>query len=303
MKEEVKKDKNRLKEYIDTTGQLSSRKLKFGVWYLRHKILLGNIGLGILIAFCVLTVGFSLWKWGEYFFIGYWEDSRILGLEQIALFQNYEQLHPIFQAQDLRVTENRLFNTSGSRYDLFSVVENPNERWLAAIKYHFAFAGGETESRETILLPGSKRPVAYFGLESESFPSNMRLVIENVEWAAQDSHKIPDVVEYISARSLFLVDNLEFNSAGADSIAVPTVSFDLLNQTAFSYWEPVFYVELINANRVVGYIYLSFDKILSFETKPVDLRYFNEKAEFNNIRLIPIINYFDESVYIDPGQR
>ena len=298
-----KKPKDKLKEYIDTTGQLPNRQLKLGVWYLRHKILLARIGLGILISFCASTVGFSLWKWGEYFLVGYWEDNRRLGLGQIALFQNYEALHESFGARDLRVTENRLFNTTDRRYDLFAVVENPNARWVAKIKYRFVFADGATETRETVLLPAAQRPVAYFGLESESFPANLRLVIENIKWTAVDNHTVADMEEYLDARALFLVDNLAFNSVGENGLAVPALSFSLINQTAFGYWEPVFYVELLNGNRVVGYIYLFFDKIISFETKPVDLRYFNEKVAFDNIRLIPIINYFDESVYIEPGQK
>lgn len=296
----IEDKKNKINQYIDTTGQLSNRHLVLGTFYLKHKLLLQKIGTGFLIAWCVVFMGFSMWKWGEYLFFGYWQDQDYLA-RYAQSNQNYANIQNIYKAQDLKISDIRIFATSKDMYDLLANIENPNERWIAKVSYHFNYSGGETEVQTTTIMPLSKRPAAIFGVESNSFPSSVNFVIDTVEWKSVNAHEVSDVNVFLAERNLFSIDNFIISDPSLTGVSIPSISMDIVNQSAFSYWEPVFLVELINGQQVVGYIYLYFDKILSFSTESVELRYFNQNTQFSNIRLIPIIDYFDESKYIDPG--
>ncbi|MDP2692559.1 MAG: hypothetical protein Q8O88_02880 [bacterium] len=296
----LEEKKSKINEYVDTTGQLSSRHLMLGTWYLRHRQLFYEIGIGFLIAWCIVFVGYSSWKWGEYLIFGYWADQEYQ-LRDVQNTQNYSNIQSIYRAQDLQVSDVHMFITSEGMYDFTANIKNPNERWVAKVSYHFVYSGGESEPQIATVIPMSELPIIAFGIEIDSPPSNVNFVVDNIAWASVDAHKVPDVATFLSERNRFTIDNLLIEFPSLSGISVPSVSFDIANQSAFSYWGPVFFVELLNGSQVVGYINLYFDKIESFATESVTLRYFNSITEFSNIRIIPVINYFDDSIYIDPG--
>lgn len=291
--------KSKINEYIDTTSQFSGRQLRFGTWYLSHKVLLKEISLGILIAWCVVFVGFSFWKWGEYLFFGYWEDQENI-VRQSQDFQNYTNIQSVYKAKDLKILETRVFPTSKNLFDFVSNVENQNENWVATITFHYTYSGGETEMQTAVIMPLSKRPVAAFGVESKSFPAGMSFVLDKVKWSSISKHKIPNPINYLDERDNFVVDNLLITEPTLTGGQITSLSFDIINQSPYSFKESVFFVELLNGSQTVGYIYLYFDRFVSLQTENVKLNYFNETTDFNNIRIIPAINYFDDNIYIKP---
>ena len=50
-----KKSADKFSRYVDPTGELPNQELKLAKWYLKHKILLGQIGVDLLVAFIVLA--------------------------------------------------------------------------------------------------------------------------------------------------------------------------------------------------------------------------------------------------------
>ncbi|OGH59823.1 MAG: hypothetical protein A2725_02285 [Candidatus Magasanikbacteria bacterium RIFCSPHIGHO2_01_FULL_33_34] len=292
--------KSKIDQYVDTSGQFSSRQLKIGTWYLLHRELFREIFIGFLITLCVVFYGFGLWKWGEYLFFGYWNDQEYLA-KYTQTNQNYSSIQEIYKAQDLNVADVRVFATSENMYDFVASIQNPNERWIAKVTYHFVYSGIESQIETAIIIPLSKRPVALFGVESNAFPANTNFVIDNIEWESVDAHDVPDVKNFIAERNLFQADNFIVSDASLSGLSFPVISFDLINSSAFNYWEPVFLVELLNGSQVIGYVYLYFEKMAAFSTESVELRYFSQVAEFNNFRIIPIINFFDDNIYINPG--
>lgn len=292
--------KKKLPTYIDPTGELPSSQLELGAWYLRHKILLGQIGVGILIAFCAVTISFSLWGWGKYLLVDYTQDEQLF-LNQTLELQDYKNLQTSYGAEDLLVADTRVFRGASDMYDFVANITNPNERWVAKLKYHFDYTNGETDIAETVLLPGAKRPVAFFGHESNIFPSNIRFIIDEISWKSIDPHKIFDVASYANTRLMFSVDNFVFNSPEAKGILVPSINFDLYNDSAYNFWQGVFYIELLNGGQTVGYVFLSVDQFMVGEKRAIDLRYFGGNLNVTDIRLHPVIDVFDDNTFMDPN--
>ena len=298
----VKKPVDKLSKYSDPTGEFSNKQLRLGEWYLRHKIFLGKVGVGLLIAWSIITIGSSLVIWAKYLIFDYVSDEQMFA-RQVAEFQNYTALQANYGAQPLDIGSIQVYESAPDNYDFIAIARNPNLRWVATIDYHFVYGSGETPVATTELPPATERPIAVFGYGSEQFPSGARLVVDNIKWRNVNAHRVADPEQYLSERLSFDFDNFSFQRPNsADGISVQSLSFDLSNNSAYGFWSPVFYVVLKNGRQTVGMIYLLEDKFKAGETRKIDLRYFGETLSVSGIEVFPVVNIFDDSVFLNPGE-
>lgn len=295
-----KKDKkpDKLSQYIDPTGEFPNRELKMAEWYLRHKLLLRKIGLWALAGWCAITVIYSLSYWGYYFAFGYWQDQQMMAKQTVEL-ENYDNLKPLYQPQALSFGQTEIYNSVSEQLnDLVAQVTNPNGRWLAGVVYKFVYDNGETETARTVVFPKTVRPLTFFGLKS-SFPSNAKIVVEQVLWKRLNPHYYPDVDSFMKERLLFSIENFKFTPASRTQ-GVPTnkLEFDLKNNSAYSFWEADFYLELIDNGSRVGIIYLPVEKFKTGETRSLDVRSFVSGLLVSELALHPVMNIFDKEEYI-----
>lgn len=289
-----------LSRYVDPTGELTNRQLLFSEWYVKHQQLLGRIGLGCLIVFCVLTIGYSLFAWGHYFIFGYVEDQRQL-YEQRASFPNYTAMQSSYGAQELIVMDTDISEGAPGKFDFATRMKNPNDDFVATITYRYEWNGGETEEKKDILLPGDERPVVLFGYAGDS-PSNARISVQQIDWRRVNPHVVPDARAYISERIQFPVENVTYLQAdGLNDIPAHQITFDVKNQSAYSYWQGVFYIEFLENDVPTGVAYLALDRFRAGETRAVDIRSVAPTLSVTDVRLHPVINVFDPDVFLRPG--
>jgi hypothetical protein len=278
--------------------ELSNKYLTAGEWYLRHQIVIYKIGVSLLAAFCIATLGYSFFVWGEYLIYGYTQDKQ--AAERAVLTNpNYLERRSTFGWRDLSVSSVNVYQASAQKYDFVAMVKNPNERWTAHAKFKYSYGGGETKVAETVVLPGAEQPIIFFGAEAENLPTDVQLIFTQVKWSLPSAHEVPDVPAYIADKNNFLVDKFNY-LPGGEGGKLPILSFNLVNRSAFSYWRPVFYAALVSNDQVVGYQYLAFDSIKFGEVKPVNLAVTQTTARITGLRLYPAIDIFDNSVYIAP---
>lgn len=296
LKKDKKKDK--LSQYVDPTGELPTSELKIAEWYVKHKFLLKKIGTGILAAWCVATVGYSLAYWGYYFAFGYWQDEQMMARQAVEL-ENYDNLKPLYQPQALSFGQTEIYNSVSEQLnDLVVQVTNPNERWLAGVEYKFVYDNGETETVRTIVFPKTVRPLAYFGLKS-SFPSNAKIAVEQVVWKRLNPHYYPDVDSFMKERLKFSIENFKFTPASrTQGVPANKLEFDLKNNSAYGFWEADFYLELIDNGGRVGIIYFPVEKFKTGEVRNLDLRSFVSGISVSELALHPVMNIFDKEEYI-----
>lgn len=297
-----KKD-DKLHGYIDASGDLSNNQLKFGHWYVTNKRSLTLFGVGVLVALDIALVGYSLARWGHYLFVGYMEDVR-MHAAQVAEIPDYTIIQANSSAQPLQVRGTQVFSPVNGKYDFVTDVTNPNTRWVAHLTYSYAVAGGETNTAETILLPQTSRPIALFGFASERDPGAVQFRIENVTWQRVDPHAVSDVAAYMAERTAFDVNNFQFIRAGGQNdVTSHRITFDLTNASAYSYWHPVFYVDLFRAgDERVGTLFLVVPQFRAGETRTIDIRSLDDSLSVNSITIHPVINLFDPEEFMTPGQ-
>ncbi|OGH71743.1 MAG: hypothetical protein A2921_00060 [Candidatus Magasanikbacteria bacterium RIFCSPLOWO2_01_FULL_43_20b] len=292
------KTPDKFSRYTDPTGEFSNRELKLGVWYLKHKLLLQKIGLRLLIVWCVVTVGYSFGYWLYYFSYGYFQDQKMAG-NLAREIPNHAVVNALFNAKDLQVGRIEVYNSVSELFDFTAQVKNPNSRNTARVTYKFVYNGGETALAQTMLLPMSERPIVYFGQKSDIYPTAPRLVIEKVEWKRVGAEEVPDIGAFLAERLNFTMENFVFTKASQITGTLNhQIEFDLFNDSAYGYWEPKFYVELIDGVQTVGTIYLVVPKFKAGEMRHIDLRSLVDTLDVSEVKIWPAFNPFDQAAYL-----
>jgi hypothetical protein len=292
--------KNNLSRYKGVMGEMSGTELQVSGWYVRHRELLRRVGIGILAFFGIGMFLIGLTFGGIYLFFGYSQDEAMFR-EQVAGFPDYASIHALYEARELQVSRPEVFESAPGKYDFAVDVSNPNERWVAVITYTYIHSRGETAPREAVILPGSSRPVVALGEDADRFPSSPRLLITDTNWVKINAHAVSDVAAYMEERLLFDYENIEFTPARAsDDISAHRLVFDLSNQSAYSYWQPLFLVELFEQNRRVGILPVTVDQFEAGETRTIDLRSLAGELDVTDIVVHSIINVFDQREFMEP---
>ena len=288
--------KNGFKKYEDPTGMFSNRQLKFSAWYVENRILLYRILVGFLIVFSTVTILYSLLRVAWILIVDVPRDNKMM--EELARFDNYERLHPIFAPQSLLMDENQIFVSGVGKYDAMVQIINPNTKHIAYFDYYFSFNDTVSEKKKGFLLPQETKLFAEFGL-GDNYGSG--LILENISFKRINAHLFPDPISYIAQRNLFSIENLEFKGVlHPEGANANIIKFDLVNNSPFHYWSPVFLVEFRNGGATVGVAELHLERFESLQRRSVDLRSFVDNLFVDEVVVYPSINYFERSVYFEP---
>ncbi len=292
----VEKVPTKLSQYVDPTGEFTNKDLARSTWFVTHRILLRKIVIGILLTWIVVAGLYSLVILGAYLFSGYWAD-RDIRIQTAKEFQNYTNSVSSYAAQPLQISGMKVFQT-GENYDFYSLAVNPNLRFIARIKYNYVFEGGETPSKVVTVDPGKKIPLTVFGFPSASYPAGAKLQIQDTRWRKIDPHLIPDVKGYSMTRDNFLVDNVVIEHNLAGSVVPPRITFDIQNNTAYSYYEGRFTVLLLSGGSVEAIVPLSIKDFRAGQNFPLDIRPVFDISSIDDIEVIPLMDVFDNSEFL-----
>jgi len=290
------KEPTKLSQYTDPTGEFSNKDLALSGWYIRNKILLRKILIGILLTWIVVGGIYSLVILGAYLFSGFWRD-RDARLETLQGFQDYTAVQPTYAARALMIDNTKIFQV-GETYDFVSVAQNSNENFVARVRYKYVFEGGETPTKVQTILPGKKVSLAILGFQSDAYPVGARLVMEETRWRKIDPHGIPDTTAYIAARMNFPLANVTIERSPLGAPLPPRVTFDIKNDTAYSYYEGRFMVLLLSGGSVEGAVPLSIKEFRAGQTFPVDIRPAFDISGIDDIEVLPLMDVFDQNEFL-----
>jgi len=292
----VEKVPTKLSQYVDPTGEFTNKDLARSTWFVTHRILLRKIVIGILLTWIVVAGLYSLVIVGAYLFSGYWAD-RDIRVRTVQEFQNYNNSVSSYAAQPLQISGMKVFQT-GENYDFYSLAVNPNLHFIAKIRYNYVFEGGETPSKVVSIDPGKKIPLTVYGFSSASYPAGAKLQIQDTRWRKINPHVIPDVKGYSMARDNFLVENVTIEHNLAGSVVPPRITFDIQNNTAYSYYEGRFTVLLLSGGSVEAIVPLSIKDFRAGQNFPLDIRPVFDISSIDDIEVIPLMDVFDSSEFL-----
>ncbi len=286
----------KLSQYVDPTGEFTNKDMARSAWFVSHKILLRKILIGILLTWIIVAGVYALVILGAYLFSGYWTD-RDTRIQTVDEFQDYSKSGALYAAQALQINDTKVFQT-GENYDFYSAAVNPNLNFVARLKYKYVFEGGETASKVLTIDPGKKIPLTVFGFQSNNYPVGARLVIEDTRWRKINPHSIADIKGYMAARSNFIVEAVSIEHNLATGAVPPRITFDIENNTAYSYYEGRFVLTLLGGGNVQAIIPLSIKNFRAGERFPLDIRPAFDISGIDDIEVIPLMDVFDSNEFL-----
>lgn len=291
--------KSKLEKYVDPTNEFDSKQLKWGMWYVKNKILLYRLTISGLAVFIAATFIFSLWKG---FFILYYDFYQQPRVEvEMSMAPNYEILNQSIIPQPLQIMDVRILSGGTDKNDVITEITNPNGRHIVYFDYYFDFNGQQTQRHKDFLLPLESRPMAVLGLDSNWAVGTANLAIENISWRRISAHDVADVSGWQNERLNFSIFDFVFKPAGAiDGASSNIISFKLANNSPYSFKDALFYIGLYQDSSLAGLIKLPVLDFVSLEVRDIDVRSFVSNLTITGIKIFPVIDLYDKTAYIQP---
>lgn len=287
------------KRYTDPTSEFSTEEFKWGFWFARNRVLLYRIAVGALIGLNAIFWSYTLIKGGNLILYEL-EHGKQLDRD-LAYFYDYTLIHPKYSASPLLIAGTQILPGGVKKYDLVGEVANPNNRFHVFFDYYFVVDGAPTPVQHTFLLPGETRMISYLGFDQSDYPGGAELVITNWQWRRISNHKIIDVAAWQAERLNFKTGGFSFlRTGGTESAAANVIKFNLINASSYSFAETNFEVGLYQGETLVGILPLNLPRFKSGETRAIDLRSFVMSLNVTDIKVFPLIDIYDNSVYLPP---
>lgn len=287
--------------YVDTSGELGSKELSYGLWWVTHKADLYRLAVFSLGIFTAISWGYTLWKGAEYGWYAYSKERSLIA--ELRNFPNFTALYPRFSPTPLQIITTVVVPSGVNNYDILGEVANTNVWYIANFDYYFQVGSATTSVDHATLMPGEERPIASLGYTGGIPDGSSALVIKNIRWSRISNKQIRQPADFQSNRLQFQAADFTFTRAESNpGVSAHTIRFTLTNNSSFSYKNPHFYVGLYVGDTIVGIAPLELNDFRSLETRQIDLRSFVQNLNVTDIRVFPQINVYDQNVYLKPGE-
>lgn len=284
-------------------AQLTEDKLKWGYWWVTHKVQVRKWFAVFLVVVDVILCGFAIFGFADWFFgSGERERAQIAQLTKSSTdFAFFRQKNTPKQVALDRAT---VLNAGDKTYDYFAKAANPNTQWWVEFDYRFKSGAFETQTKRGYLLPGETKYLNALGVKSDVRPSSSELIVEGVSWHKVNLHETrPDFATWSGSRLNFLVTDVKYvPPAPTDPITVSRATFTLTNDTGFGYYNVGFFVVLYSGTRVVGVNRIVISDLRPGDRRTVEASWFFDLPQVSKVEVKPEVNIFDDRVYIPPGK-
>lgn len=281
--------------------QLSDFKLKIGYWFISNKIFIKRFFLFFLIIMDILLISFSGARIIKYYTIERVEfDEMLSNINYFSIdFDSYNKKN---RALDLQVSELDVINIGNNRYNLIAKVSNPNtKKWIAEeVEYYFYSNNFQSEHKKSFILPGGKKFLTAFNVESDSVIRNPKLFISNIKWQRIKEKDIETFSSRIKKMTDFQIKETNFSSLRDLQIKNlgSSINFLVKNNTIYNYYEAGFFIITYNGPIITSANYLRLDNFMAGEEKKAEIRWQQAIPRPSQIIIKPEINILDENIII-----
>jgi hypothetical protein len=287
------------RKYVDPTNEFQSKDLGRALWFVQNKVALYRVMLGALVLVIAVSWGYSLLKLGDYLIFGLSEQKKLQA--EAARFIDYTPIHAHYSPQPLQIVSTRLLPGGVEKYDAIAEISNPNDRWEVEFNYWFDVNGNTTTKHTAHLMPGETRPVAVQGLQTSG--GGASVMLDGLVWHRISNKTVPDPASWQAERLQFTARDFNFipaNSTATSSASSNIIRFTLINNSAYGYHAPFFYLGLMSNGVLEQLMPFYSGDMQSLATTTVDVRSFVPNLNISEIQLYPIINLYDPNVYLAP---
>jgi len=285
-------------------GQLTEDKLKWGYWWVTHKVQVRRnftIALGVLAAALVGYGGFGFLDW--FYGSGVQERLQIAQMARPAI--DYASFREAMAPQPMIINSTNVLNAGEGTYDIVASVNNPNTSHWVEFDYQFIAGTALAPPKHDFVIPGGIKYIHLLGVKLPSSPGSADIEFSNIAWRRINRHIIsPDLNTWAMARLNFAVSDIVFVPPAADDqLRVSRASFNVKNDTGFGYRKIGFFVSLTGSGGgLIGVNYVTISDLRPHETRKVDASWFYVLPSVSKVEVSPDINIFNDQVYIPVGE-
>ena len=286
-------------------GQLTEDRLKWGYWWITHKLQLRRYLIIFLIVFDALTVLYAGWRFVDWFFLSGVQERQAIG-QLAGSYTDARGLRLAAMAQEMQHEEPITLGAGEGVYDILGRATNPNTRYWAEFDYRFILSEDALVTPKFsrfFILPGESKYLTALGARSEIAPSP-RLEIVNFQWHRLNAHLYwPDYATWSAARlNLQPVGAAVTPPVPGDALRVSRVKFELRNESAYSYRKVRSLVLLLAGDRIAAANTVTMDRLQAGETRPAELVWTTELPTVTEVQILPEVNILDPGAYLKPGE-
>lgn len=307
MQEQGSLDK-KVSQYEPVDDSFSSQDLQRSYWFATHRVLLRNFAIATLVVADVMLIGYALSGFISYLATGQpREEAAVIEIAKRLGASNAEK-QKTSAAIPLAFGDGRVyvFDAGDDRYDFAVEVQNSNKEWYVMLTYQYEISGQEpTATRTMFILPGEKKYLTLLGEKRPGQTVNeANLKITNELWSRISPHDVADVPKFIAEHATFEIGNPTFTEAGAITDAGVSeetgnrIAFSITNKTAFNFWSLPVQIVLMRGGSVEGIEETQVRELKTDETRVVDLRNYVKNQLVDEVQVIPSVDIFDASVYM-----
>jgi hypothetical protein len=250
----------------DEFGQLTEKELEVGYWWVTHrlKIKAALILTAILVIVVIyLNAGIRFYQ----YLAGSAEHQAMLE-ELTSNAVNYEIIHKSSAPAPVLIGNSLAVGDMVSGYDLVTLVENSNNRWwLKEIEYQYIGSHTTTAPQITYLLPNEKKYLFAFNTPVDFDPVNAKIFITRQLWEkVKDNNQVDAKKQWIKPD--LYAENINYQSSDM-FFNEAKVTFDLVNDSSYSFWEVEVQILLWQGNRLLGVNVVTLDDILATSKRTV----------------------------------
>lgn len=278
---------------------------QFESFYKRSQLLIKlrpiakRVGLGMLIAFDVVTIVYATARFVDYGVFDFFTDRALIG----SIVDGVGDWRPISvarAAEDLDVADADVFPLTDNRVDFYGEVSNPNADWYASFTYQFVSSAGVTEEKRGFVLPGEqKKPIIELAASFDSTPSSAELRLVEVDWIRVNHHLISDYATWEKDRLNFAYSDVTYNrEVPIDSTTVGRSTFTVTNNGAYGYYDARFIVVLQRNGKAVGVTAVNLQEYEPDESRDLTLTWFGTPPVANETRIVADVDIFDPASYL-----
>ncbi|MFA6422189.1 MAG: hypothetical protein WCV92_02220 [Candidatus Buchananbacteria bacterium] len=269
---------------------LTDRQLKLSYWYISHKLSLKRLWTIFLI---ILSI--ALWSYVilqmTLFFMNYSAHKQ---LENYLLFTADPSLSRIesLMPKNISVPSVQVFGT-GNGYDYLATISNGNKNWLGEFEYRFTNGTNTPQYKKGFVLPGSEANIMDFSRENDS----PNFQINNFKWKRIEGYEsLKNKMDY------FLVENDRFDIGRGDK-EPSTLSFEITNNSPYSYWLVDVQVIVYSEGTVAGINHYTLNQFKSGEKKQISLLWNHGLPTGLTYVILSAVNFLDPDNIMSVGTQ
>jgi len=290
-----------LRRYKDQEG-ITIKKLMFGLWFLKNRKNFLYLFYTLLIVISVITWSLFFLTFGSYVITGMNEDKKLLNELSI---DNFGILHNIVLSQSpqpFKYQKMDILKVDNKKYDFVIKVKNPNKKHGAEFVYYIMVNGKKYGNKKGFILPDETKYLLILGNEFVREPNNAEFFTDQISWTRINGHNFPNWEQFKNDRLKINTDNINFIPAKATTISekikLNTLSFSILNDTAYNFKSINFVIILLKGSKIVGVNEYALNSFLSGNTDIVDITWTGRISKPSDIIINPEINIMDRDIYI-----